>query len=242
MTQGYKEDLAYIHDVGFSAFSSESAPGLLAILRQKGIENGLVVDLGCGSGIWAKALTQAGYDVLGIDLSDAMLDLAREKAPKAKFQNASLLRVKLPNCDAVTSIGECLNYQFDEHGLAELKDLFARIYETLRPGGLFIWDMAEPGYVRGANPQKTYSEGKDWAILLEKKEDKKRNKLTRKMTIFRKVENLYRRSEEVHCVQLYKGSEIAKELRQIGFRVRIIRGYGELRFRKAHVGFIATKA
>jgi hypothetical protein len=102
--------------------------------------------------------------------------------------------------------------------------------------------MAEPGYVRGANPQKTYSEGKDWAILLEKKEDKKRNKLTRKMTIFRKVENLYRRSEEVHCVQLYKGSEIAKELRQIGFRVRIIRGYGELRFRKAHVGFIATKA
>jgi SAM-dependent methyltransferase len=211
-------------------------------LRQKGIEKGLVVDLGCGSGIWAKALTQAGYDVLGIDLSDAMLDLAREKAPKAKFQNASLLRVKLPNCDAVTSIGECLNYQFDEHGLAELKDLFARIYETLRPGGLFICDMAEPGYVRGANPQKTYSEGKDWAILLEKKEDKKRNKLTRKMTIFRKVENLYRRSEEVHCVQLYKGSEIAKELRQIGFRVRIIRGYGELRFRKAHVGFIATKA
>jgi len=124
----------------------------------------------------------------------------------------------------------------------ELKDLFARIYETLRPGGLFIFDMAEPGYVRGANPQKTHSEGKDWAILLEKKEDKKRNKLTRQLTIFRKVENLYRRSEEVHCVQLYKGSEIAKELRQIGFRVRIIRGYGELRFRKAHVGFIATKA
>jgi hypothetical protein len=62
------------------------------------------------------------------------------------------------------------------------------------------------------------------------------------MTIFRQVGNLYRRSEEVHCVQLYKGSEIAKELRQVGFRVRIIRGYGELRFRKAHVGFIATKA
>jgi ribosomal protein L11 methylase PrmA len=56
MIQGYKEDLAYIHDVGFGAFSSESAPGLLEILRQKGIEKGLVVDLGCGSGIWAKAL------------------------------------------------------------------------------------------------------------------------------------------------------------------------------------------
>lgn len=242
MIQGYQEDLAYIHDVGFGAFSSESAPGLLEILRQKGIEKGLVVDLGCGSGIWAKALIQADYEVLGIDLSDAMLDLAREKAPKATFQNASLLRVELPKCEAVTSIGEGLNYQFDEHDLGDIKELFARIYDTLRPGGVFIFDIAEPGYVSSPNPQNTYSEGQDWAILLEKEEDKKRNKLTRKMTIFRQVGNLYRRSEEVHGVQLYKGSEIAKELRQVGFRVRIIRGYGELRFRKAHVGFIATKA
>jgi len=242
MIQGYQEDLAYIHDVGFGDFSNESAPGLLEILRQKGIEKGLVVDLGCGSGIWAKALLQADYEVLGIDISDAMLDLAREKAPKATFQNASLLRVELPKCDAVTSIGECLNYQFDEHNLGDIKELFARIYDTLRPGGVFIFDIAEPGYVSASNPQNTYSEGQGWAILLEKEEDKKRNKLTRKMTIFRQVGNLYRRSEEVHCVQLYKGSEIAKELRQVGFRVRIIRGYGELRFRKAHVGFIATKA
>ncbi|PLZ05962.1 class I SAM-dependent methyltransferase [Fischerella thermalis WC542] len=63
---GDQEDLGYIHDVGFGAFSSESAPGLLEILHQKGINKGLVVDLGCGSGIWAKALTQAGYDVLGV--------------------------------------------------------------------------------------------------------------------------------------------------------------------------------
>ncbi len=242
MDQGYKEDLAYIHNVGFGAFSRESAPGLLEILHQKGIGKGLVVDLGCGSGIWAKALTQADYEVLGIDLSDAMLELARKKAPKAEFQNASLIRAKLPKCDAVTSIGECLNYQFDEHGLVEIKKLFTRIYEALRPGGVFIFDIAEPGYVSGSNPQETYSQGEDWAILLEKKEDKETSKLIRKMTIFRQVRDFYRRSEELHCVQLYKGSEIAKELRQVGFRARIIRGYGQLRFRKAHVGFIATKA
>ncbi len=63
MVEGYQEDLAYIHDVGFGAFSSESAPGLLEILRQKGIAKGLVVDLGCGSGIWAKALTQVAKEL-----------------------------------------------------------------------------------------------------------------------------------------------------------------------------------
>ncbi len=241
MDYGYQEDLAYIHDVGFGTFASQSAPGLLQILQQKGIENGLVVDLGCGSGIWAKALTQAGYDVLGVDISAAMLDLARAKAPKAEFQQYSLLRFNLPTCDAVTSIGECLNYQFDEHGLGDIQELFARIYESLQPGGIFIFDILEPGSLSSTNPQKTYNQGEDWAILLEKTENSQDNTLTRKMTIFRQVGNLYRRSEETHTVKLYKGSEIAKQLRQVGFRVRIIRGYGELRFRQALVGFIATK-
>ncbi len=241
MDYGYQEDLAYIHDVGFGTFASQSAPGLLEILHQKGIENGLVVDLGCGSGIWAKALTQAGYNVLGVDLSAAMLDLARAKAPKAKFQQDSLLRFNLPRCNAVTSIGECLNYQFDDNGLADIQKLFARIYDSLQPGGIFIFDILEPGSLSGSNPQKTYHEGEDWAILLEKTENSQDNTLTRQMTIFRQVGNLYRRSEETHTVKLYKGADIAKDLQQVGFRVRIIRGYGEFRFRKALVGFIATK-
>lgn len=240
--QGYQEDLAYIHDVGFGFLSQQSAPGLLEILHQKGVEKGLVVDLGCGSGIWAKALTQAGYQVLGIDISEAMLNLARKKAPQAQFQQASLLRVKIPQCDAITSIGECLNYQFDEHGFTEIKELFACIYQAIRPGGIFIFDLAEPGYVIGSNPQKTYSEGEDWAILLEKEEDRQSNTLTRTMTVFRKVGNFYRRSEEIHKVQLYKNAEIATELEKVGFQVTVIRGYGELKFKNGQVGFIATKA
>jgi methylase of polypeptide subunit release factors len=47
----YKEDLAFIHDVGFSDYALKSAPGLLDILAQNQIRDGLVVDLGCGSGL-----------------------------------------------------------------------------------------------------------------------------------------------------------------------------------------------
>jgi SAM-dependent methyltransferase len=242
MTQGYEEDLAYIHDVGFGDFSKKSAPGLLEILRQKGIQKGLVIDIGCGSGIWANALTEAGYDVLGIDISDAMLDLARIKAPKANLQKASFVKFNFPKCAAVTSLGECLNYQFDEHDKSELKDIFARIYQALRPGGIFIFDIAQPGYVSGINAQTNYYEGEDWVIFLEKQEDTKKNKLIRKISMFRKIGEFYRKSEETHIVQLYKSTEVAKELREVGFRVRIIRGYGELKLRKAVAGFIATKA
>jgi SAM-dependent methyltransferase len=236
---GYQADLAYIHDVGFGGFARDAAPGLLAILQQRGIASGFVIDLGCGSGIWARALTDAGYKALGIDISAAMIALARQKAPRAHFQKASLLRVKLPNCDAVTSIGECLNYRFDEHGEAERRSFFARVLAALRPGGVFVFDLLQPGAMRGGKPERIFSTGKDWAILVEKTEAGHR--LTRTMTLFRQVGTLYRRSTETHVVHLFRAADIARELRGVGFRVRILRGYGALKFRKAQVGFIATK-
>jgi 2-polyprenyl-3-methyl-5-hydroxy-6-metoxy-1,4-benzoquinol methylase len=79
----YNEDLAYIHDVGYGGFAEGAAPGVLRILREAGIGDGLVVDLGCGSGIWARHLTDAGYEVVGVDISPAMIRLARKRAPTA---------------------------------------------------------------------------------------------------------------------------------------------------------------
>src|SRR5438128_5024907 len=102
---GYGDDLAYIHDVGFGWFATGAAPGLLEILRQHGVDQGHVVDLGCGSGLWARELVRAGYGVTGIDQSAAMLRLARQRAPAARFNKGSFLSVKLPSCDALTSMG-----------------------------------------------------------------------------------------------------------------------------------------
>jgi 2-polyprenyl-3-methyl-5-hydroxy-6-metoxy-1,4-benzoquinol methylase len=65
----YEADLAYIHDTGFGEFARNSAPYLLNLFRRNGITEGRVVDLGCGSGIWARELTDSGYQVVGVDLS-----------------------------------------------------------------------------------------------------------------------------------------------------------------------------
>jgi len=238
--EAYKDDLAYIHDVGFGDFARNSARGLLEILREAGITSGLVVDLGCGSGLWARELVDAGYDVFGIDISAPMIDMARLSVPQGKFQVASLLKAKIPQCAAVTSLGECLNYLFDKtNSVIELRRLFHRAYTALMPGGLMIFDIAEPG--RGNGPRQKHREGSDWAVLVDVDEDTSTNKLTRRITSFRRVGATYARDEEVHHLQLYKRSEIAKELRDAGFRVRIVRAYGGQRMLDGCVGFVARK-
>jgi SAM-dependent methyltransferase len=242
MLKAYPRDLAYIHDAGHGDFARRSAPGLLEILRSNGVMKGLVIDLGCGSGIWARELIHAGYEVLGVDISAAMIQLARRKAPQATFIHASFFDAKFPACEAVTSIGECFNYLFDQrNSMRALAQLLSRIYRALRPGGVLVFDILEPGQVREPSPVLTCREGKDWAVLVKKEEDPKRNLLTRHITSFRKVGALYRRSEELHRVRLYRSQEIISMLRRVGFKVRWLRGYGELRFTRAHVGFFARK-
>ena len=109
----YERDLAYIHDKGFGAFARGSAPGLLKLFQQNRITEGRVVDLGCGSGIWAKELANAGYQVIGVDISPAMIELARQRVPNAEFHVGSFVEFRAPACRAITALGEVFNYLFD---------------------------------------------------------------------------------------------------------------------------------
>jgi SAM-dependent methyltransferase len=238
----YRTDLAYIHDVGFTEFARSAAPGLLEILRQGGTPRGLVIDLGCGSGIWARELVAAGYKVLGIDISAAMIALARPRVPQGEFRQGSFLAARLPPCVAVTSLGECFSFLFDPHNTEpELVKLFRRIYDALRPGGLLVFDVAGPGRVPGHGLQKKCFEGEDWAVLVTTEEDRQRKHLTRRITSFRKVGKSYRRDEEVHHLRLYTRSELAGQLRGVGFRTRFLRGYGAHRFPPGWFGVLARK-
>jgi SAM-dependent methyltransferase len=237
----YKTDLAYIHDAGFTAFARGAAPFLLDTLRKAGFTDGLVVDLGCGSGVWARKLMNAGYQVLGIDISPAMIELARQRVPEGEFRVGSLLKVDLPACIAVTSLGECFNYLFDrENSKKQVVKVFRRIHAALQLGGLFLFDVAQTG--RGTPARTSYVEGPDWGVAVHLKEDRKTRRLTRDIVSYRKVGDLFRRDHEVHELQLYQCSELARELRRLGFTARLLRGYGKQRFPKGYGGVLARKS
>ncbi len=227
----YRTDLAWIHHTGFSEFATLASRGILASLRWHDIRDGLLVDIGCGSGILARALTDAGYAVLGVDASPAMIDLARLTAPAARFEVAAFHEATLPPCAAITAIGEVLNYGT----LARVRTFIQHAAHALTPGGLLLFDIAErDGYP--PHDERRVG-GEDWSVIAIKDSDGRR--LTRRVLTFLQIDGVTRRDEEVHVLELYERNDVLAILLENGFRVRVRRSYGSYRLPRGHAVYVA---
>lgn len=106
-------------------------------------ERNLVVDLGCGTGTLTELLYRKGYDMIGIDNSAEMLDIAMEKRARS---GSEILYLQQDMCElelystvgTVISVCDCLNYLLEEEDLAEV---FRLVNNYLYPGGLFLFDF-----------------------------------------------------------------------------------------------------
>ena len=147
----YRRDLALVHHRGFGFHAQACAPGILALLEPVRSRAGIVLELGCGSGLLTRELTAAGHRVIATDASPAMLEMARSYAPAAEdIRTLVLPGDPLPPADAVVSVGHVLSYLPDEPAIGQALTAIAR---ALRPGGLFAIDIcdldrAKPGAAR----------------------------------------------------------------------------------------------
>ena len=222
----YDRDLAYIHHAGFSEFAESAAPGVIDILRAHDVHS--VVELGCGSGVLARELTFAGFDVVGFDASPAMIELARGTAPRATFAIGRVGAIDIPPCDAIVAMGEVLNYAT----LDAVRSMVANA-----PARLLVFDVAE----RGAYPpyDERRVDGDDWSVIAIKESDGAR--LTRRVLTFRADGDTMRRTEEVHELELYEREALTRLLREHGYRVRVRRSYGSRRLPPGHAVYVASR-
>ena len=238
----YREDLAYIHDIGHGDLARAAAKRTVEELRSAGFHQGTVVDLGCGSGIFAREVSRAGYSVMGVDASDAMVAIARQRSPESTFWVGSFASVNLPPCVAVAAIGEVLNYVGDEKNDTEERNaLLRRVYDALVPGGFVIFDMAGSDRAPSAGPRRTFMEGPDWAVLVETELDETRHLLIRRTTSFRQIGKLYRRDTETHRLALVEPNDILESLTSVGFEAETFEGYGAERLPLGLTGFLGRK-
>jgi len=193
----YRAALAKIHHEGFGFHADACAPGILQHLAPIRERQGLVVEIGCGSGLLTKHLTEAGHRVIATDASPAMLDIARTYAPDAlEHRVVALPDDPLPDADAIVSTGHALSYIDTQPRLEAALVACAR---ALRPGGVLAVDLEDLSTrdAQMARPPAAWV-GDDWAMFMERVSDSPTH-FARVQTVFmREDDGRYRREHERH--------------------------------------------
>lgn len=232
----YDEDLAFVHDAGFTDLAEAAARMVLDVAGAAGGGPRLAVDLGCGGGSLAEALAEAGWDVVGFDVSPAMVALARRRVPGGRFEVRDVLHVPLPPCDAVAAVGEVLNHACAARGVDALDAFFRRVRRALRPGGLLLFDAATPGRA-AEGPTHAHREGRGWRVEAVAEEGE--GMLVRTIDTWRAVGGAERHHREVHRLRLLDPGDVLRRLGEAGFVAERLGGYDDYGFQPGWDGFLA---
>jgi SAM-dependent methyltransferase len=236
----YQRDLAYVHAAAFETVARGAAVEIVRRLKSSKTQVRRVMDVGCGSGPLTKALVDAGFEVTGVDPSAELLELARANVPAAHFIHASIYDVPMLDHEAVVAVGEPLTYHPEEAYADNLiSDFFQRVAGALPQGGILIFDVIGLGEPSLAG--RTWSSGDDWAVLVETTENQSERRLVRNIEVFRRVDDAYRRSHEVHTVRLFNVSRLCSQLAACGFAAETSQSYGAQQLPPRRHAFFATR-
>lgn len=194
---------------------------LTGLLRSYGVEDGLVLDLGCGTGTLTELLDEAGYDMIGVDNADDMLNIAMEKRAESGRNILYLLQDMREfelygTVGAIVSICDSMNYITDRDDLVQVLRL-ANNY--LDPEGVFIFDMKTEHYYRDVTGDTTIAEDReDKAFIWDNYYDEETHINEYAMSIFLREgeEELFRRYQEFHYQRAYSLDEIKSCIEEAG--------------------------
>ena len=141
----------------------EWADFLQEILQKEGINDGLVLDLGCGTGSMTEELAGRGYDMIGVDNSEDMLEIAMEKRQESGHDILYLLQDMQEfelygTVRAVVSVCDSVNYVTEKE---ELEQVFRLVNNYLDPGGIFVFDFNTEYKYRELLADRTIAENRD---------------------------------------------------------------------------------
>jgi SAM-dependent methyltransferase len=214
-----------VHQRGFGFHADMCAPGIIALLGPVRERRGLVVELGCGSGLLTRHLLDAGHRVVATDASPTMLEIARELAPDAEdVRRITLPDDPIPPADAVVGVGHALNYLPDE---AAVDRALVSIAEALRPAGVLAIDLCDLEWAEARRDWSSQGRvGDDWAIITRFSVPAP-NRFVREMTTFvRNDDDTWRRDDERHDNVLLETVRVPGLLAQHGVQAEVRPSFG----------------
>lgn len=216
------EAFAYVYDNFMDNIPyKEWANYLIGLLKEYGVHDGIVVDLGCGTGSMTELLAEAGYDMIGIDNSMDMLEIAREKMADSEQQGILYLLQDMREFElygtvhAIVSVCDSMNYITKKEDLVKVLSL---VNNYLEPRGYFIFDMNTEYKYQTQLGERTIAEDREeMSFIWDNFYDPNTKMNEYSLSIFvQEEDDLYRKYEEVHYQRAYSLEEIKEAIEEAG--------------------------
>lgn len=199
----------------------EWAEYLMNILKEYGVNEGLILDLGCGTGNMTELLAKAGYDMIGIDNAEEMLEIAMEKKAESGqdilylFQDMREFEL-YGTVKAVVSICDSVNYITEEDDLLEV---FRLVNNYLDPQGMFVFDFNTVHKYKDILGSQTIAEDReDCSFIWDNYyyEEEQINEYELSLFIKEEDSDLYRKYQETHFQKAYDLETMKNLIEQSG--------------------------
>lgn len=221
-------DFAYIYD----ALMMEDvdyktiADYVESVFKKLSKKPGLVLDLACGTGTLTGLLAERGYDMIGVDLSTDMLNVATAKHPEILYLCQDMREFELyGTVDAIVCMTDSLNYITQPDDLIKV---FRLAKNYLNPGAPFIFDMNSFYKLSHTIGNQTFTyDSDDLFYVWENQWNDEANLCDFFLTFFvREKGDLYRRFDETHTQRAYEQKEVEACLNAAGFsNLMVFDGY-----------------
>lgn len=202
----------------------EWADYLDEMLKEYHIPNNMVLELGCGTGNMTELLASKGYDMIGVDNSEVMMEIAMEKRQKSGHDILYLLQDMQAfelygTVGGIVSVCDSINYVTDEK---ELKEVFSLVNNYLDPRGIFVFDFNTEYKYRELLGDRVIAEEREECSFIWDNYYNPEDKMNEyQLTLFvqsNEDKDLYRRYQEVHYQRAYTLEKIKTLIEKAGLR------------------------
>ena len=195
---------------------------------------GTVLDLGCGTGEFLVRFLKDGFDCTGVDISEVMLDISRDKTKEFKnvsFYNEDMRDFRTENkVDYIISNFDTVNY-FSSY--SDLEKFLYNSYENLNENGILMFDVVTEEVFDEMFENGIFLDEKENYTTIWKYEKTEENYIINIKLFIREKENIFKKYEEVHVKTIFDLEETANLAIDTGFEIIDIKSedsFGENRF------------
>lgn len=193
------------------------------LLAEEGIKEGILLDLGCGTGSVTELLAESGFDMIGIDNSEEMLEIAMEKREESGHDILYLLQDMREfelygTVKGVVSICDSMNYILDDE---DLLDVFKLVHNYLDNEGIFIFDMNTMYKYEQILADNTFAEDREessfiWENYYDEEEEINQYDLS---LFVQEEDGRYRKYEETHLQRAYEQQCVEELIKESGLEL-----------------------